>query len=168
MEPTWMRAARKYVGQREIKGLKHNSTILQWWQRIKLNIFDDETAWCAAFVGGVLEEVGIRSTRSASARSYVRWGTKLNAPCVGAIVSFWRGSPNGWQGHVGFVAGRDKKGNLVVLGGNQGDSVSFNSFDVARVLAYSWPIDATSPPTGGGFNTLPILTTDGRLSTNEA
>lgn len=69
-EPVWLRIARGYLGQREIVGRKHNPLILRWWQRIRAPFTDDETPWCAGFVGGVLEEAGIKSSRSAAARSY--------------------------------------------------------------------------------------------------
>ena len=68
----WFDAAQKYLGLKEIKGSKHAPLIVQMWARIKLaGIKDDETPWCAAFVGSCLEEVGIQSSRSAAALSYV-------------------------------------------------------------------------------------------------
>lgn len=51
-EPKWLVEARRYIGEREIKGPKHNPKILQMWKDIKRGgIKDDETPWCAAFVG---------------------------------------------------------------------------------------------------------------------
>ena len=138
-EPPWITQGKKYLGLQEIPGRKHNSTILRFWEEIKADFRDDETPWCAGFVGAVLEEVGIRSTRSAAARSYMKWGRTLRTPAVGAIVVFWRGSPSGWSGHVGFVVGKDQNGNLMVLGGNQGDQVSIRPFSTNRVLGYYWP-----------------------------
>jgi uncharacterized protein (TIGR02594 family) len=166
-EPRWLTGARRYVGLREVPGTRHNPVIINWWSKIGQAFRDDETAWCAGFVGGVLEETGIRSTRSAAARSYARYGTRLTGPAVGAIVSFWRGSRNGWSGHVGFVVGRDAAGNLMVLGGNQGNAVSIVPFDMARVLAYTWPTGEPVPDLVG-FSKLPLLRSDGKLSTNEA
>lgn len=162
-EPVWLTQARKYIGLKEIPGPKHNPVIVGWWEKIAMQFRDDETPWCAAFVGGVLEEVGMKSTRSAAARSYLKYGTKLPAPAVGAIVVFWRGSPQGWSGHVGFVVGQDKAGNLMVLGGNQGDAVNIKPFAKNRVLGYFWPDNAVKPEAK-----LPILASDGKVSTNEA
>lgn len=93
------------------------------------------TGNCAAFVGAMLEEAGIVSTRFESAKSYFEWGTLLTAPTYGCIVVFER---NG-GGHVGFVVGRDTSGRLLVLGGNQGDKVSIAPFKTDRVLGYRWP-----------------------------
>lgn len=163
-DPIWLAQARKYIGVREIPGPRHSGTILRWWKVIKQAFTDDETAWCAAFVGGVLEEVGIKSTRSAGARSYLGWGKSLPTPAVGCIVVFWRGSPSGWSGHVGFVTGQDAKGNLMVLGGNQGDSVNIKAFAKERVLGYRWPVSYPYPDTAN----LPLVASNGVVSTNEA
>lgn len=138
-EPAWLLEARKHIGEREIKGPRHNSLILGWWRAIKRGgIKDDETPWCAAFVGGCLEAVGLRSSRFESARSYLDWGVRLEGPELGAVVVL--GRPGGGHlGHVGFVVGRDVAGNLLVLGGNQGDAVSVAAFARSRVLGYRWP-----------------------------
>lgn len=43
-EPRWLVEARKYMGQMEIKGPRHNPLILQFWKDIKRGgIKDDET-----------------------------------------------------------------------------------------------------------------------------
>ena len=162
-EPAWLARARTYVGVREVPGSKHNPTILSWWSKIGASFRDDETSWCAGFVGGVLEESGITSSRSAAARSYLTWGQRLAAPAVGAVVVFWRGAPSGWSGHVGFVVGKDQRGNLMVIGGNQGDMVSIKPFGRDRVLGYRWPLGVQLPKLE-----LPLLSSDGRLSMNEA
>nr|WP_321457176.1 TIGR02594 family protein [uncultured Cohaesibacter sp.] len=168
-EPVWLQVARSYLGLREYKGNRHNPKILEWWLKIRMPFTDDETPWCAGFVGGVLEECGIRSTRSAGARSYLwqNWGLRLNGPYVGAVVVFWRGSKAGSKGHVGFVVGRDQHNNLMVIGGNQGDAVTIKPFSTARVLSYHWPEDDI-PYSGGGFESLPLVNSDGTLSTDEA
>lgn len=163
-EPAWLTIARKYIGTREIPGRASNPLIVRWWQAIRQAIADDGTAWCAAYVGGVLEEAGIRSTRKANARSYLDHGRVLDRPALGAVVVFARGS-NGWSGHVGFVVGRNRAGNLMVLGGNQGDMVRVSAFNTDRVLGYRWPTGSVPLPTR---YTLPILASDGTLSENEA
>lgn len=165
--PLWLAKAASYLGTKEIPGKLHNARILGWWAKIRAPFRDDETPWCAAFVGGVLEECGIASTRSASARSYTKWGVKLDGPKIGAVVVFWRGSPSGWSGHVGFIVGKDDAGNLMVLGGNQGNEVSVKPFALDRVLSYHWP-KSHDVPTKVGIENLPVLASSGELSTNEA
>ena len=141
-EPIWLIEARKNLGVKETKGGVHTSEVLKYWQDIKRGgIKDDETPWCAAFVGAMLERVGVKSTRFESAKSYLDWGQLLALPVVGCIVIFTREG----GGHVGFVVGRDTKGNLLVLGGNQGDEVNIRAFPVSRVTGYRWPIDRPIP-----------------------
>lgn len=163
--PDWLDRARAYIGTREIKGPQHNSVIVRWWEAMKAPFRDDETPWCGAFVGGVLAESGLAVAKNgASARGWLNFGVPLDRPAVGAIVVFWRGSPKGWSGHVGFVIGQDKFGNLMVLGGNQGDAVNIKPFPKSRVLGYRWP---SIWPDKSRF-TLPLLNSDGKVSTNEA
>lgn len=157
-EPVWLVEARRFMGQREVKGLKHNATILDWWKAIKRGgIKDDETPWCAAFVGAMLERTGVQSTRFESAKSYLTWGVPLNAPTVGCVVVFSRDG----GGHVGFVVGQDAKGCLLVLGGNQGDDVNVRTFARDRVVGYRWP--ASTP-----IITATLPTGDAAKSTSEA
>jgi uncharacterized protein (TIGR02594 family) len=163
-DPSWLAIARKYLGTKEIPGAGNNPVIIRWWRAIKTTFNQDSVPWCAGFVGGVLEEAGIRSTRSASARSYAKHGVALSSPAYGCIVVFWRGKPNGPFGHVGFLVGQDKHGNLMILGGNQGDEVNIRPFARSRVVAYRWPGTAPKPERF----TLPVLSSDGKVSTNEA
>ena len=136
------------------------------WSKIRMHFTDDETPWCAAAVGAWLEDAGIRSTRSAAARSYHKWGVQFTGPAVGSIVVFWRGSPTGPFGHVGIVVGRDQFNNVMVLGGNQGDEVNIRPFSTNRVLSYRWPSNHPIPARQG-MQTLPIINSSGQVSTNE-
>ena len=155
----WITEARKHIGLREVVGTGNNPAIVQFWKDIKRGgIKDDSTPWCAAYVGAMLERVGIRSSRFESAKSYLAWGVLLTAPVPGCIVVFTREG----GGHVGFVVGQDKAGNLLVLGGNQGDAVNVKAFPLARVSGYRWPPDlvpSTEP--------LPVLAA-ADFSSNEA
>lgn len=138
-DPAWLAVARRFIGVREIKGPSHNSKILEWWKAIKRGgIKTDEVPWCAAFVGAMLEDAGIKSSRFESAKSYLDWGVKLAAPALGCIVVFTRDG----GGHVGFVVGQDSKGSLMVLGGNQSDEVNIRAFGRERVAGYRWPAEA--------------------------
>lgn len=160
--PVWLTEALKHLGVKETTGHKHTPIILRWWQVIKRGgIKDDETPWCAAFVGAQLEAVGIRSSRFESARSYLTWGRALYAPAVGAVVVFERGRNSG---HVGFVMGQNTKGQLVVIGGNQSNAVTIAAFERSRVLGYFWPAGHEIDPSA--FN-LPLLTASG-VSSNES
>lgn len=141
-EQKWIELARKFVGLSEVKGSQHEPEILQMWRDIKRGgIKDDETPWCAAFVGAMLERAGVKSSRFESAKSYLQWGQQLVLPVPGCIVVFTRQG----GGHVGFAVGRDKPGNLLILGGNQSDAVNIRAFPVSRVSGYRWPSDLLVP-----------------------
>jgi uncharacterized protein (TIGR02594 family) len=154
MKLPWIVIAESLVGIKEVPGPQHNPEILQMWRDIKRGgIKSDEVPWCAAFVGACLERAGIQSTRFEGARSYAEWGQKLSAPSLGCVVVFSRDG----GGHVGFVVGQDKTGNLLVLGGNQSDAVNVRAFPRSRVTAYRWPTGVDVPagplPVGVGSMT---------------
>lgn len=158
-ELRWIGEARSNIGVLEIKGANHNPKIVQWWKDIKRGgIKDDETPWCAAFVGAMLERNGIKSSRFESASSYLKWGVQLHEPAYGCVVVFTREG----GGHVGFVVGKDENGNLLVLGGNQSDAVNIKSFSRSRVTGYRWPDGEPGPVT------YDLSVQAGQLSTSEA
>jgi len=159
-EPIWLETARKFIGTSEVVGPKHNNVILQWWRDIGLPYKDDETPWCAGFVDAMLKHSGYKFIGTAWARAFLKYGVKLDAPALGCIVIFERGS----GGHVGFVVGKDSAGNLMVLGGNQANAVNIKPFSTSRVLGYRWP---GVWPFAERFK-LPLLNSDGKVSKNEA
>lgn len=159
MTVKWLDEAAKFIGLREIKGPQHAAEILKFWKDIKRGgIKDDETPWCAAFVGSMLERSGVQSTRFESARSYESWGQPLKQPVPGCVVVFSREG----GGHVGFVVGQDKDGNLQVLGGNQKDMVRVATFPRIRATAYRWPAGMPIPAAN-----LPVMAA-AEFSTKEA
>jgi surface antigen len=95
--------------------------------------------------------------------------TPLAEPAYGCIVTFTRKG----GGHVGFVVGATADGKLLVLGGNQGNTVSIAAFDHARVTGYFWPSiwngksAVKSTPNSSRYQ-LPTLAHRGVLSSNEA
>jgi len=159
--PAWMAVARKYLGTREVKGPKHSPVIVGWLVKLGAWWRDDETPWCGVFTGAVMKEAGHDIPKAYfRARAWEDWGKPLAAPVVGCIVVFTRQG----GGHVGFVVGQDKAGNLLVLGGNQGDEVNIRAFPRARVTAYRWPAGVAAPVAPGP---LPLLA-GAALSTREA
>ena len=58
------------------------------------------------------------------ATDWLSIGKVLPKPAEGCIVVFSRAG----GGHVGFVVGKSASGNLMVLGGNQGDAVRISEF----------------------------------------
>jgi len=157
----WLDEAYKYIGQHEIKGAKTNSFIAIWLKLLNAAWHDDETPWCGTFVAHCVKSANLPIPKNwMRARDWLTVGTTILKPCVGAIVVFSRDG----GGHVGFVVGLDKYGNLMVLGGNQGDCVRISAFSFDRVVGYRWPSKWPKPER----YRLPILNGDGTLSKNEA
>jgi uncharacterized protein (TIGR02594 family) len=129
-------AAQEYLGLEEYPGARHNPEIVAFAAATGNGwVQDDETPWCASFVGAVLAQVGVQGTGRLNARSYVDWGSAVDLDDAqqGDVVVFWRESPTSWKGHVGFYAGvqGDK---VLVLGGNQGNKVSIAEYPISRLL----------------------------------
>lgn len=172
-EPSWSIRARTFLGLHEIPGVKNSPELMAVLDLADgkkdgktIGAQNDDEAYCAKGACAVLELCDIRSPRSASARSFEKWGQPLSGPALGAIVVFWRKSPESGLGHVGFVVGKDAAGNLMVLGFNQADAVSIAPFSPHRVVGYRWPVGQALPK--AGWDTLPLLNSDGKVSTNEA
>lgn len=145
VEPLWLTIARQEIGQQEVAGPEDNPRIVEYQRATTLRATDDETPWCAAFVGWCLERAGVPSTRSARARSYEEWGrpVSMTAPVPGCIAVFWRGSKDSGQGHVGFyVGGSVAAGSVDVLGGNQSNSVKVSTYGTDKLLGFRWPEDS--------------------------
>lgn len=137
-QPPWMAAAWAELGQSEIGGARANPRIVDYFNQVgHSSITDDETAWCAAFVGACLERAGFASTRSLMARSYLDWGDAASEPGIGSIAVLTRGT-SASLGHVGFLVGMTDTA-LYLLGGNQSNAVSVARFDRSRLLATRMP-----------------------------
>lgn len=145
--PSWMVAARSLIGIKEIRGAQHTPEILEMFRIAgHSGVKDDETPWCAAAANTALKIAGWKGTDKLNARSFLELGEKVEDPRIGDVVVLWRGTPNGWQGHVGFFAGFDPKGNIIVLGGNQNDEFNFTSYPLERLLEYRRPTERLDTP----------------------
>ena len=135
--------AQRYVGIHELG--KEDHPLVQWW--LSLCGFPvsvkDETPWCSAFVNGIAWELRLPRSKSAAARSWLGVGLAVDLPSAVPgfdVVVLKRGVGNqpgpevvNAQGHVGFFAGVDGD-RVLVLGRNQGNAVSVQSFPVERLL----------------------------------
>lgn len=142
-EPKWLEWARAQVGVAETPGPADNPKVIQYFALAGLRgapFNDDETPWCAAFVGAALVSTGLNGTRSAAARSYEKWkeGKVIQFPVLGAIAVLHRNPPKPGLGHVGFVVGASAT-EVALLGGNQKDMVCVNRFARSRVICFQWP-----------------------------
>ena len=100
------------------------------------------TEWCAGYVNTILELSEHDSLNTLGnrnpllARSFLSYGIPTSYPTTGDIVIFKRGN-SGWQGHVGFYIKTDiidGREYFLVLGGNQGDEVSYEYFPTSKLL----------------------------------
>lgn len=72
MQSDWMARARAQIGLRELSGSDDNSAILAFYKDAgHPEVAHDETPWCAAFVGAMLQRCGIAASGSLMARSYL-------------------------------------------------------------------------------------------------
>lgn len=141
-DPAWLKLAKAELGVAEIPGEKDNPRVVEYFKDAGHGwVKDDETAWCAGFVGAMLERSGYASSKSLAARSYLTWGKTIKKPKQGCVVVFSRGNPNGWTGHVGFWVGETAH-YVLVLGGNQSNKVSIAKYPKSRLLGYRVPVTA--------------------------
>lgn len=133
----WLAIAYGEIGTVEYAGEKHNARIVEYHQATTLRAHDDETPWCSAFANWCMRKAGIKGSGQANARSWLTWGRKLEAPVHGCIVVLKRGTST-TSGHVGFYI-ETHGGKIVVLGGNQSNSVKLSNYPKADVLGYRLP-----------------------------
>ena len=131
----------KEYGQTEIPGPQANPRITWYHSFTDGKATSDEISWCSSFVNAAVFESGLVGTKSAAARSWLSWGQKANGD-IGDICVLWRGSKEGWQGHVGFVhvPFRDGASVVCLLGGNQANAVSVQYYPAARILDFRKPL----------------------------
>lgn len=137
MTKDWMHYALMEFDETEIAGDADNPKIITYHAHTDLKAVDDETAWCSAFANFCMDGANIQGTRKANARSWLTWGRDVE-PQYGAVTVLFRGDPNGWTGHVGFLVRFDKDW-VWLLGGNQGNRVSIAKFPRERVLGFRLP-----------------------------
>lgn len=121
-------------GEREISGELHNHRIVEYHRTTSLKATTDEVPWCSSFVNWVVQRCRTEGTNSAAAISWMEWGVELLKPCMGCIAVFRRKGGN----HVGFFI-RERNGQILIYGGNQGDETSFRWYSKADLLGYRLP-----------------------------
>ncbi len=167
MRPLWVIEGLRWLNLREGAGTADNPEILEWAKEeggaIATEYKHDAIPWCALYANMVLTKVGLKGTESLWALDWNDWGQKLGGPAVGAFAPMKREG----GGHIAIVVGRDTGGNLMCLGGNQHDSVSIVPFPAQRPLSFRWPA-GVQLPLKSGLESLPLMRSDGRLSTKES
>lgn len=136
-KPAWLTVAEGEIGTHEIAGPVDEKRILEYAACTTLHAEDDETAWCSSFVNWCMEMVDITGTKSAAARSWLKWGEPLEQPVEGCVVILKRGAPP--SGHVCLYVRDYDADHITCLGGNQGDQVKYSHYPKSDVLGYRWP-----------------------------
>ena len=117
-----------------------NPRILEYHAAVNPNFVSDQTPWCASFVTWSLQRAGIMEFASASAAKWIGFGMRLSKPEYGAIAVYRRVTRNGKvQNHVAFIAGVNREGSIVLLGGNQSDMVSLSTPRGGMFLYFGLP-----------------------------
>lgn len=139
-KPTPYDIAKTQIGIKEVDGSGNNPQVIAYHSKTSLKATEDQIAWCSSFVNWCFWKAGMDADRSnsAAARSWLKRGTPVDEKDVkeGDVVIFWRGKPDGWQGHVGFVAGPIGKTTVPVLSGNQSNAVNITKYLKSSVLGY--------------------------------
>lgn len=133
----WFTAAKKDVGQKEILGSKDNPFIVECFKYTTYHATHDEVPWCAAYICMRLEKAGYKSTKSAAAASYDKYGTDVSLR-VGAIVTIKHADGGRHVTMCYDVQGT--KDSFLALGGNQGNSVKVSSYPKAHIVGIRWPV----------------------------
>lgn len=142
-DPLWLAHAFGDLRLHELAGKRHEPRILEMYRKAgHPEIDNDETAWCAAAVGAWLHDGGCKNTGSLMARSYEKYGRRLDKSKTlprGAICVWPRGNPP--SGHVNLLLHDDGE-YLTCIGGNQGDMVSIARFSRTDLVCAVWPTEA--------------------------
>ena len=119
--------ALREIGVSEVAGQGYNERIIAYHSSVTGNFTSDEIAWCSSFVNFCFDLSGEGSrTHSALSQSWLDWGIETKFPKIGDIVILTNKKNKKW-GHVGFFIDQTDT-QVLILGGNQGDSVSFKWF----------------------------------------
>ncbi len=140
---TPFKIAQRFTGIKEVSGSTANPQILAMLKLDNNWPKDDSVPWCSGFVNYVAWLLNLSRSKSLLARSWLNIGIPITLETATPgfdIVILKRGS--GAQpgpenitapGHVGFFAGIEKD-KLLVLGGNQSDSVGIERYNILRLL----------------------------------
>ena len=146
--------ALKEYGVKEIVGAENNPRVVQYSTDIGNTwVKTDEVAWCSEFVNWCLLQAGIQGTKSAVAKSFLKWGVETKTPNFGDLVIF---SWDATSGHIGFYV-NEAPGGIRVLGGNQDDEVNIKVYKKDKIVSYR-KVPVTNEKDAIYASLIPILT----------
>lgn len=131
----WMNWLEARKGMAEVPGPTDNSNIIDMFKHTTYKASHDEVPWCAACACSALEETGYASPHSATAATFINYGT----PCElipGCIVVFkWASGEH----HVTFCHHVVDKNYVACLGGNQSNQIKISLYERKYIVATRWP-----------------------------
>ena len=157
--------ALKDYGLKETPGTANTQVIMKWAKDLGIDWYTaDSIPWCGLTVGAWAKHAGYPYNKNLllQAVSWEKWGNaiaKTDAK-LGDVLTFVRTG----GGHVGLYIGEDKD-SFCILGGNQGDAVSFTWIAKTRLHSVSRSPFVVGQP--ANIRKIQLKRT-GELSKNEA
>lgn len=137
----WMSEGKRRRGLHEAR---NNSRLWAWLRADGRSLGDPaKNPWCGDFaetcIALTLPDEPLPENPYL-ALNWTKFGITLNRAIYGAALTFHRGDPASWKGHIGFYTGEDKT-HYHVLGGNQDNSISVDRIakDRLRPEGIRWP-----------------------------
>lgn len=169
--PKLVTAALQYLGVAEIPGAKSNPVIMDMAKGLGVDDIytNDDQSWCAVFINHLLRITGkpinlhphdrydlLRALRTADLFTNINkkdWK-------LGDVIILKRDG----GGHVFIAIAQTPNGNIIGIGGNQGNKVSFSEFSQDRIIAVKRHYSTAAPASAKQYT----MDSTGQLSTNEA
>lgn len=142
MEVSCYDLAQRFVGISEVPGAASNPMILSMLRLDNSWPNDDAVPWCSAFANYIAWLLRMPRSKNLRARSWLQVGRaiQLEDAVAGNDVVIFRDKPTDpgpdvidFQGHVAFFSGLEGS-RILVLGGNQNDTVNISYFNQLNVL----------------------------------
>ncbi len=169
--PKLVSAALQYLGVAEIPGVNSNPVIMDMAKGLGVSDIytNDDLSWCAIFINHLLRITGkpinlhphdrydlLRAMRTADLFTNINKADWI----LGDVIILKREG----GGHVFIAIAKTPNGNIIGIGGNQGNKVSFAEFSQDRIIAVKRHYSVAPPESAKQY----IVDSSGQLSTNEA
>ncbi|HEX2208948.1 MAG TPA: TIGR02594 family protein [Longimicrobium sp.] len=143
-DPPWYNHAWMELGPHPTSAGTENLRLAEYQKTVAYSATDDQVSLASAFANWAMQQAGLRGTGEAGARSWLKWGRKLDRPIRACVVVLSRPGGDPTRADVGFYVDEEPD-RLLVLGANEGDGVGITPYPRSRVLGYRWPLDQPAP-----------------------
>lgn len=148
-DPLRLKAAFNDLGLREVPGGATAPRIGEMYKAAGASpdMDDSRVSWCSAAMNDWVKKEGLAGTNSLLGKS---WAALPNARALDikraiprASICMFRYSGVSWQAHVAMALA-DLGDRIMVIGANQGNSVSIMTWPKSALIAAVWPVGALS------------------------